>query len=147
MTLGLPKIPPESTRQSFLSTLNGICDCVIPGRTFSKELFVILRIYADESPTDKALSLCGFMATADYWAKFSRRWNAVLWDHRAPYFHFREFADKANRWKIEGNPYLGWNEKQRDSFLRHRQTMTDKNDQYGGTDFEHSASSPKESSL
>jgi len=86
-------------------------------RTFPEELFVILRVYADESFTDKALTLCGFMESPEYWDRFSNRWKAVLRKHAAPYFHFREFADKKNRWKIPGNPYLDWSEKDRDDFL------------------------------
>jgi hypothetical protein len=78
---------------------------------------VKLHIYADESYTGKASTLCGFIAAPEYWTNFSRRWNAVLNSYRAPYFHFREFVDKENRWKIPRNPYLSWSEKRRESFL------------------------------
>lgn len=80
---------------------------------------MILRVYADESYTDKALTLCGFIATSTYWRKFERRWESVLNDFGAPYFHFREFADKKCQNKIETNPFLttSWNEKKRDLFI------------------------------
>jgi hypothetical protein len=84
--------------------------------TFPEELFVILRVYADESYTKKEEVLCGFIASPDEWAKFSLRWKAVLNDFSAPYFHFREFVDKKGDWN-PNNPYLSWNAEKRDSFL------------------------------
>jgi hypothetical protein len=84
---------------------------------FPEELFVILRVYADESYAETAEVLCGFMAASHEWAKFSIRWKSVLRDFAAPYFHFREFVDKNNKWKIPNNPYLSWDDKKRDRFL------------------------------
>jgi hypothetical protein len=83
----------------------------------AEELFVILRVYGDESYAKTAEVLCGFIATSDEWTRFSRRWKTVLNDFSAPYFHFREFVDKSDKWKIPNNPYLNWNDKKRDSFL------------------------------
>lgn len=78
---------------------------------------MILRVYGDESYAKTAEVFCGFMATPDEWSKFSRRWKSVLKDFSAPYFHFREFVDKENKWKIPNNPYLNWGDKKRDRFL------------------------------
>jgi hypothetical protein len=78
---------------------------------------VILRVYIDESNTNKAELLGGFMATSEEWNRFSRRWKVVLNNFAAPYFHFREFADKENKNKIPNNPFIGWCENKRDSFL------------------------------
>lgn len=87
--------------------------------TFRGELFVILGVYADESFTNKAETLCGFIAPKDYWKRFSRRWRSVLNDFGAPYFHFKEFADKENKHKNDKNPFLApsWNFEKRDRFL------------------------------
>lgn len=49
--------------------------------------------------------------------KVEQRWRSVLKRYRAPYFHFREFADKNNKWKISGNPFLSWEDSKRDSFI------------------------------
>lgn len=85
--------------------------------TSPEELFVILHVYADESYTGTAEVFSGWMESPDYWAKFERRWKSILNDFKAPYFHFREFADKEDKWKIKGNPYLTWSDKKRDKFL------------------------------
>jgi hypothetical protein len=77
---------------------------------------VILKVFADESFTNKAETLCGFVATTGYWEKFERKWNSVLRDFRADYFHFREFSNP-NLYSTPGNAYYGWTAAKRDRFL------------------------------
>src|SRR5258708_4700287 len=45
-----------------------------------------------------------------------RKWQTILNDYAAPYFHFREFASK-KLYSEQGNAYYGWSDKKRDSFL------------------------------
>jgi hypothetical protein len=75
----------------------------------------MLRVYADESETE-ATSICGYIAPADYWQEFCRKWQIILDDFRAPYFHFREFTTK-ELYSKAGNAYYNWSEKKRDKFL------------------------------
>jgi hypothetical protein len=75
----------------------------------------MLRVYADESETE-ATSICGYIATADYWQEFRRKWQKILDDFNAPYFHFREFTTK-ELYSKAGNAYYNWSEKKRDKFL------------------------------
>ncbi len=77
---------------------------------------MILKVFADESFTNKVETLCGFVATTDYWEKFERKWNSVLWDFRADYFHFREFSNP-HLYSTPGNAYYGWTAAKRDRFL------------------------------
>lgn len=74
-----------------------------------------LTVYADESETD-ATSICGYIATPDYWNEFRRKWQKILDDYQAPYFHFREFTTK-ELYSKAGNAYYNWSEKKRDKFL------------------------------
>jgi hypothetical protein len=91
------------------------------GDRFPEELFVILRVYADESILTHSLApvktLCGFVAPPEDWGRFVKGWNSVLKKHDAPYFHFREFVDKRNRYKIKGNPFINWDDLRREGFL------------------------------
>lgn len=85
---------------------------------FREELFVILQVFADESDTYRGgptPSFCGFVQTKEYWVRFSKKWNHVLSDYGATYFHFREFADKKGN--VKNNPFQGWSERKRDSFF------------------------------
>ncbi len=75
----------------------------------------MIRVYADESETE-ATSICGYIATSDYWKEFARKWKKILRDFNAPYFHFREFTTK-ELYSKAGNAYYGWSEKKRDKFL------------------------------
>lgn len=86
---------------------------------------MILKIYADESgtndvdgqePGSSVPILCGFIQTPDYWKGFCSQWKKILNDHRAPYFHFREFANK-HLYSKSSSPYYGWSYKKRDGFL------------------------------
>jgi hypothetical protein len=76
---------------------------------FSEGLFVMIRFYADESETE-ATSICGYIATSDYWKEFARKWKKILRDFNAPYFHFRKFTTK-ELYSKAGNAYSGWSEK------------------------------------
>lgn len=82
---------------------------------FSERVFVMLRVYADESET-QATAICGYIASPDYWKEFSRKWKTILDDFGAPYFHFREFTTK-ELYSKAGNAYYNWSEKKRDRFL------------------------------
>ena len=93
--------------------------------TFREKLFVILRVYADESgtndptgkePGSRVPTIGGWIESPEYWTKFWRRWSAILDDYRAPYFHFREFANP-KLYNKKSSPYYGWSEKQREGFL------------------------------
>src|SRR5258706_427932 len=83
------------------------------------DMLVMLRVYADESGTGGTGTpvLCGFVDAAENWGRFVKRWGAVLKEYNAPHFHFREFVDKDNRYKIPNNPFLKWSEKKRDNFF------------------------------
>jgi hypothetical protein len=87
---------------------------------FREWIFVILKVYADESDTYRdgpTPSLYGFIQTDDYWVQFSKKWQMVLDDFGAPYFHFREFANRINKSVTEKSPYKAWSEKKKDRFL------------------------------
>src|SRR5215213_8570626 len=77
----------------------------------------MLKIYADESCRDGAVTLCGYVESPEYWIKFESEWADVLKKHDAPYFHFREFGDRHNKYKIKGNPFLSWSTEKRDNFI------------------------------
>jgi hypothetical protein len=93
---------------------------------FSEGLFVILRVYADESgvgidptgqlPGSAVPTVCGYVQTPEYWRIFCRKWQTVLNDYRAPFFHFSELANKHQRAKKE-SPYYGWSTKKIDGFI------------------------------
>jgi hypothetical protein len=89
--------------------------------TFQEELLVILRVYADESilahSAAPVKTLCGFVASPEDWGRFAKNWNAVLKKYDAPYFHFREFVDRRNKYKIKGNPFLNRDDLWRENFL------------------------------
>jgi hypothetical protein len=88
---------------------------------FPEDLFVILRAYADDSAlthTESPVkSICGFIAPPEDWGRFAKQWKSVLKKYDAPYFHFREFVDRQNRYKIKGNPFLDWDALRREDFL------------------------------
>ena len=92
---------------------------------FSEGLFVILHVYMDESGTDWspnnakssiAPTFCAFIDTPKNWVRFTRKWDATLKEYTAPYFHFREFADK-NHKNFTSTKYDGWTDDKRRSFL------------------------------
>jgi len=87
---------------------------------FSEGLFVMLRVYADESGSVtlrvKAMVLRAYSLRIRPDARilgclFVGNGKKVLNDYRAPYFHFRELANKYLRAK-KGSPYYGWSDKQ-----------------------------------
>lgn len=89
---------------------------------------MILQCYADESgrinPSnpakgDLAPVVCGYIDTPENWTSFSKKWKKALNDYGARYFHFRAFADREDKWKIQGNPFLKWSDKKRHKFLYH----------------------------
>src|ERR1700677_5169646 len=85
---------------------------------FSEGLFVMLKVYADETGTHgdaEFLVLSGLIESRVYWEKFNRKWNEVLKNYDAPYFHFREFRKDANT--KPGKPYYGWSDEERRNFL------------------------------
>ena len=85
---------------------------------FSEGLFVMLKVYADETGTHDGadvVALAGLIETPAYWEKFNRRWKGVLDKSRAKYFHYREFRECANT--KTGDPYYGWSSKKRRKFI------------------------------
>ena len=83
---------------------------------FSERLFVMIQVYADESEHGGATLIGGYIATTEYWSKFCRDWQKILNDFNAPYFHFREFAEK-NHKNCKATPYDDWSERKKDKFL------------------------------
>lgn len=92
---------------------------------FSEGLFVMLKLFADESgrihPDDAAKGdqspvICAYIDTPQNWDIFIKKWQKTLKDHTANYFHFREFAtpELCNK---PGNAYYGWSKKKRHKFL------------------------------
>jgi len=84
-----------------------------------------LYVYADETGTNDPTgqqpgsatpAFCGYIETPEYWKAFSRNWKRILNNYRAPYFHFREFANKKLRAETQ-SPYYNWSEDKRDGFL------------------------------
>ncbi len=91
---------------------------------FSEGLFLMLKVYWDESgtndltgqePGSSTPSWCGFIHTPEYWLRFCLKWQDLLTEYDAPYFHFKEFADKNGR--NGPNPYLKWEKEKRRDFL------------------------------
>jgi hypothetical protein len=85
---------------------------------FSEELFVMLKVYADETGTHDGadvIALSGLIESREYWQKFNGKWNAVLKNYDADYFHYREFRKDANA--TPGKPYYGWSDEKRRNFL------------------------------
>ena|SRR5208282_2843301 len=88
---------------------------------YSEGLFMMLQVYADESgtndingqkPGSSVPTFCGYIDTPEYWLDFCRKWKKVLNNYRAPFFHFREFANKHEIAKPD-SPYYGWSEAKR----------------------------------
>jgi hypothetical protein len=85
---------------------------------FSEGLFVMLKVYGDETGThdgSDVVALSGLIETPEYWEKFNRRWKGVLDKSHAKYFHYREFRECANT--KPGDPYYGWPAKKRRKFI------------------------------
>lgn len=92
---------------------------------FSEGLFVMLKVYADESGTNDPTgqepgssipSLAGYIESKNYWNKFRRKWKAVLDAARARSFHFREFSNPT-LCAQDDCQYHGWSAAKRDQFL------------------------------
>jgi hypothetical protein len=91
---------------------------------FSEGLFMMLRLYGDESGTNDITgqqpgsavpALAGLIDTPEYWLEFCIKWKRILDSYRAPFFHFREFASK-HLCSKPSSPYYGWSEKKRHGF-------------------------------
>ena len=85
---------------------------------FSEGLFVMLKVYADETGTHDGsdmVVLAGLIESREYWQKFNRKWQAVLDNYGAKFFHFREFRKSANTSKDD--PYYGWSDEKRRNFM------------------------------
>lgn len=67
----------------------------------------VLTGYYDETgdtrdPSQKFVGMAGFVAPADSWRLFERKWKFILNEFKIPYFHMREFAPSVgvfNGWK------------------------------------------------
>src|ERR1039457_1814144 len=92
---------------------------------FSEGLFVILKVYGDETGTNDITgqqpgsavpALSGLIDTSEYWTRFCVKWKKILDNYRAQFFHFREFASK-HQCSKPSSPYYGWTDKKRHGFL------------------------------
>jgi hypothetical protein len=85
---------------------------------FSEGLFVMLKVYADETGTHAdadVVVLAGLIDSVEYWKKFNRKWQAILDNYTAKFFHYREFRKDANTNKDD--PYYGWSDEKRRNFI------------------------------
>src|SRR5437867_8846136 len=92
---------------------------------FQGNIFVNLIAYADDSgthdehgkqPGSEAPVFGGYIGDIKDWKLFCWRWQSVLNNYKVPYFHYREFSNRAAA-KNPSNPYHKWSETQRDAFL------------------------------
>jgi len=92
---------------------------------FSEGIFVILKVYGDETGTNDITgqqpgsavpALSGLMDTSENWTVFCKKWQRTLDSYNAEFFHFREFANK-HLCETPGTPYHGWSDKKRHGFL------------------------------
>jgi Protein of unknown function (DUF3800) len=87
---------------------------------FSEKLFVILKVYFDESESfdgdgkSKIIVVGGYIALKDEWRKFTDEWRAVLDKNGIKNFHFHQFHAKTDD---ENNPYRNWTDDERDEFF------------------------------
>jgi hypothetical protein len=87
---------------------------------FSERLFVILKVYFDESESfdadghPKVIVVGGYIAIKDEWRKFTDEWRAVLDRNGIKNFHFHQFHAKTD---AVDNPYHGWADEQRDEYF------------------------------
>ncbi len=93
---------------------------------WTAKILVFIEAYADETGTHDATGrsqgaevagVCGYMAWADDWAKFSGEWQSVLDRNGVKRFHFAEYADKINGPRKPDWPYLGWSDEKREIFI------------------------------
>jgi hypothetical protein len=85
---------------------------------FSEDIFVTLKVYADETGTHDGadvIGLSGLMDSKGHWDKFNGKWNKVLKKYGPPYFHYREFRLNANT--QPGDTYYGWTLEKRNEYL------------------------------
>lgn len=78
----------------------------------------MLKVYADESGSQDGAdvtALGGLVESREYWASFINKWQAILKNYDAKFFHFREFRLNANT--QPGDPYYGWSLDKRRNFL------------------------------
>jgi hypothetical protein len=84
----------------------------------------MLEVYADETGTggipktgeEPAPGVYGFLATPVEWDKFRLRWTAMLQNHGAKYFHFREL-DRSFQKQNPDNPFSSWDDSRKDNFI------------------------------
>lgn len=85
---------------------------------FSEDIFVMLKVYADETGThDGADVVClsGLIDSRGHWEKFGGKWRKVLKKFDTDFFHYREFRKDANT--QTDDPYYGWTDEKRRDFL------------------------------
>lgn len=90
---------------------------------FLGKYFAMVVVYADETGTggipksgdEPSPGVYGYIATPEEWEKFRVRWKAMLAEHDAKYFHFREL-NKSERQKTD-NPYHDWDDQEVDDFI------------------------------
>jgi hypothetical protein len=75
----------------------------------------LLHGYFDESGThsgSQAVSVAGYLSTAEGWATFEREWGDALKWYSLPQFHMTDFVARRP-------PYAGWSQDERESRLTH----------------------------
>jgi hypothetical protein len=94
---------------------------------FPYTILVMLNVFADESGFHdngygaSVLVVSGYIASAEYWSKFSIEWEKTLigYDVHCP-FHFSQFTDTKrsdSRLTNPDNPYFGWDDERLDNYL------------------------------
>lgn len=85
---------------------------------FSEGIFVMLKVYADDTGTHDGADMVGLSGLIDskgHWDKFRLKWKAVLKECKAESFHYREYRRCANI--NPGDPYYGWSDEERENYL------------------------------
>ncbi|HEV7924001.1 MAG TPA: hypothetical protein VGR14_01515 [Verrucomicrobiae bacterium] len=84
----------------------------------------MIAVYADETGTggipksgkEPAPGVYGYLATPEYWDQFRLKWQAMLDNHGAPYFHFRELNPDFQKQNPD-NYFSKWDEERKDNFI------------------------------
>lgn len=100
----IPKsLPPGAMERD----LRGALHIAFPRRLAQRDrMMLTLQGYFDDSGTHRssqAITLAGYISTAEQWACFDEEWSAALSEWNLGFFHMTEFANRANAYKDWSN--------------------------------------------
>ncbi|MGB6544769.1 MAG: DUF3800 domain-containing protein [Candidatus Acidiferrales bacterium] len=70
----------------------------------------MLKVFLDDSGTDPAVGIAGYLGGKNQWNKFERSWKKVIERNNVPEFKARNF------WSRTGH-FLGWSDERRGKFI------------------------------